>query len=158
MLFTKDFSAADKQGSVPMSTGVDPLARLVSAMLAEIAGTATIDQLRGFFMAVGNRIATIYPIGPARTMERLTQHSLLIWQYLNWGQVHYELDDEGIDIFHRGLPITLEGDVGAIWSEVAPFILQGTYDGWFRQLGSGERLETTILRSDGADVELRHGV
>lgn len=158
MLFTKDFPVPGEQDAVMFSTGNDPFARLLSVMLGEIASAAKADQMQGFFLAVGKRLADGYPVGPARAMDRLIQHSNMVWQMLGMGQVRFELDDEGIDIFHHGLPAKLEGDGEGVWAKAAPFILQGAYDSWFRQMGSGERLKTAILRAESGGIELRHGI
>src|SRR3546814_16520367 len=72
---------------------------------------------RSVFRAVGSRLAKSHPIVNAKYMDRLTQHGNLVWDRLHWGSVRFELDDEGIDIFHDGLPERLEGDADGIWAD-----------------------------------------
>ena len=158
MLFVKDFPVAGDQDIAMLASGGEAAQRFVSLILGEIASTATAEQMQGFFRAVGSRIAKNHPIADARDMDRLTRHGNMVWDRLHWGSVRFELDDEGIDIFHEGLPDGLEGDADGIWAGVAPFILEGAYDAWFRQMGSGERLNTRISRSQGGHIELRHGI
>ena len=158
MLFVKDFPVAGDQDIAMLASSGEAAQRFVSLMLAEIASAATAEQMQGFFRAIGARLAKSHPIDNARNMDRLTQHGNMVWDRLHWGSVRFELDDEGIDIFHHGLPEKLEGDADGIWAKVAPFILEGAYDAWFRQMGSGERLRTRISRSQDGHIELRHGI
>src|SRR3546814_10886867 len=110
MLFVKDFPVAGDQDIAMLASGAEAAQRFVSLILAEIASAATAEQMQGFFRAVGARLAKSPPIVNAKAMDRLTQHGKLVWDRLHWGSVRFELDDDGIDIFHDGLPERMEGD------------------------------------------------
>src|SRR3546814_4210582 len=133
MLFVKDFPVAGDQDIAMLASGAEAAQRFVSLILAEIASAATAEQMQGFFRAVGARLAKSHPIVNAKDMDRLTQHGNLVWDRLHLGSVRFELDDEGIDIFHDGLPERLEGVAAGIWSVVSPLILEGAFYAWFRQ-------------------------
>ncbi len=158
MLFVKSFPIAEEGEGAFIGHGGEAPARFTSLLLAEIASAASAEQMQGFFLSVGQRLAVTHPIDGARDLERLTRHANQVWHAFHWGHVQFEMDDEGIDIFHQGLPVTLEGDQQGLWAVAGPLILQGAYDGWFRQAGSGARLRTSIHRQADGCVELRHGI
>jgi hypothetical protein len=158
MLFVKSFPVAEGQDMALLGHDREAIARFASLLLTEIAATATDEQMSGFFLSIGKRLAASYPTGNVRELERLTQHANLVWQAFNWGHVRFDMDDEGIDIFHEDLPRSLEGDAQGLWSRAAPLILQGAYDAWFRQVAGGGRLSTSIQRHEAGRVELRHGI
>lgn len=134
------------------------LSQFTGILLAEIAGAASEQQLRGFFLAVGRKLAALRPADDIDDIEALVERMNGLWDSLGWGQVALEVDDEGIDLFHLGMPTTLEGDNAGIWPAIAPVILEGAYDAWFRHMGSGERLSTRLLRQVEGRIELRHGI
>ena len=158
MLFVKSFPAVQGDDMALIDGGVQTGARFTSLILAEIAAAASPEQMEGFFLSVGGRLAASYPIGEVRDLETVTQHINLVWHAFNWGQVRFEVDDEGIDIFHADMPGSLEGDAQSLWPKAAPMILVGAYDGWFRQAGSGDRFHTAIRHYGDTLVELRHGI
>lgn len=158
MLFTKTPAKSESDEIVRHLLGGAGVSQFASVLLAEIAEAASEDQLRAFFGAVGRRIAALQPAEGIRKLDAMVDNVNALWTRLGWGQAEFELDDDGIDIHHVGLPASLDGDDTAIWARTAPFVLEGAYDMWFRQMGSTARLRTSILRSEGGLVELRHGL
>src|SRR3546814_17084203 len=139
MLFVKDFPVAGDQDIAMLASGAEAAQRFVSLILAEIASAATAEQMQGFFRAVGARLAKSHPIVNAKDMDRLNQHGNLVWDRLHWGRVRFELDAEGIDIFHDGLPERLEGDADGIWAGVRTFSRAWAAADRFRPQGGAGR-------------------
>ncbi|BBC71894.1 conserved hypothetical protein [Altererythrobacter sp. B11] len=143
------WSAADEERS---------LAILGRLMLEEIAGCGTAEQCRGLLVAIGRRLAGLLPVANEAELAVLAERINGFWATLKWGSVGFELDDEGIDIIHRGLPPP-ERDQLQDWGELLPPVLEGAYDHWFRQMGSDStRLHTRVIRTAAGQVELRHGL
>jgi hypothetical protein len=158
MLFTKTPAFSDHGEVAPHLMGGVAITQLTGAMLAEIAGMASPEELRGFFVAVGTRLAALQPARDLKRLDQLADRINGFWQALGWGHVSFELDDEGMDISHEGMPATLESDTANVWAKAAPAILEGAYDAWCREMGSNGRLHTFVRREGGGRIELRHGV
>ncbi|WOK35986.1 cellulose biosynthesis protein BcsD [Sphingomonas sp. C3-2] len=131
---------------------------LLAAIIGEIDENASEDQSRGFFNAIGGRIAALLPMAEVDDVDLFVDQVNGLWEALGWGTATLELDDEGVDIFHRGLPGSLDGDDAGLWMKVAPAILEGAYDRWFRAMGSADTLKTRLLRASPEVIELRHGL
>jgi len=130
---------------------------LLVAMIAEVSESATEEQRDGFFAAIGARIAAMTSVADIEDGELLGRRMNDLWDALGWGDVRLEFHDEGIDILHRNLPTSIDRNDEGLWTQVAPAILTGAYETWFRSLGSGPNLTTRILRQGAGFVELRHG-
>jgi len=130
---------------------------LIGALIAEIIDEANEDQWAGFFQATGGRLAAQLSLERIEDARDLVHEINGLWHTLGWGDVSLEFDDEGVDIFHNNLPRSLGSDDDGGWVKVAPHILVGAYEGWFRSLGSGSHLRTKILRQTADLVQLRHG-
>lgn len=152
----------EPKGAVPVAAAHGPEAQgwpaVVDAMIAEIRAGATEDQARGFFAAVGHRIADLAPMSDVVDAATLSDRINALWATLGWGSVTLQLDDEGIDLQHRGTPAMLGADAEARWSPAVAALLEGAYDGWFRALGSGPNLRTRVINRNGDVIELRHGL
>lgn len=132
------------------------LPALVALMIDEILDSADEDQWSGFFRTIGARLAQGIDLDGIEETEDLLDEVNALWKLLGWGHVGFELDDEGIDIYHRDMPATLEADGAHNWEKVAPYILLGAYEDWFHALGGGE-LSTRIVRLSSDVIHLRHG-
>ncbi len=132
-------------------------AALLTAMISEVDEGATDEQLQGFFHAVGGRIAAMRPLADLEDLDDIVGQINLFWSGMGWGSVILELDDEGIDIHHSGMPAGLDGNPRDGWAKVAPLLLEGVYESWFRSLGSGPTLTTHVQRISADRIELRHG-
>jgi hypothetical protein len=131
---------------------------LLLAMMEEVTEQASPEQTRGFFNAVGARIARRAPLADAEDADALVQMMNEQWAMLGWGRVSLDFAQDGIDIFHSDLPPIVERGEEEVWIRVAPHILEGAYDDWFRSLGGGPRLRTRLVRASPELIELRHGV
>lgn len=132
------------------------MALLAVATAAELAETATPGQARGFALALGRRIAASEALQGVTDAAALCQRVNAFWQALGWGEAEIALESEAIIVRHRYAPKLLKFDKTAQWPAMLLAILEGAYDSWFRQLGSGPSLTTTAAWN-GETVELRHG-
>ncbi|MET0374181.1 MAG: hypothetical protein ABW128_07985 [Rhizorhabdus sp.] len=131
---------------------------LVTAMIAEVAEASTAEQARGFFNAIGARLAALSPVAEVEDSDQLVERINRLWEAIGWGRVILEFDDHGLDIHHRELPLLVDGHDAALWLRAAPDILCGAYDTWLHSLGSGDQLSTRVLRTAGTTITLRHGL
>lgn len=131
---------------------------LLVTMIEEIREQASEEQSRTFFAAVGARLAALAPLNDAEDAEVLVAKMNDLWRALGWGSVALSFDDGGVDIFHSNLPLLRDSGEEEMWMAVAPHILEGTYDCWFRSLGSGPKLRTRVVRTEPDLLELRHGL
>lgn len=136
---------------------VRSLPAVMTLMIDEILGSTDDEQWGGFFRKIGERIARELSLDGIEEVEDLVDAMNRLWEILGWGQVRLELDDEGIDVYHRDMPMDLESDDAGNWGKVAPYILVGAYEHWFHMLGSGSTIETRILRRSPDMIHLRHG-
>lgn len=131
---------------------------LLSLIASEIFATASSTQAENFFTAVGRRLARLVAMEDVHELGALAERINALWQALGWGGVRMELRDDGILLTHQGLPRGLQTDVGGHWPVLLRALLRGAYDSWFRALGSGDGLRTTILRASDEELELHHGL
>jgi len=131
---------------------------LLTAMLgAEVCGAASPEQADAFFTAVGARLAGLLRVDDIGAIEMLAGRVNQFWQTLGLGDVDMTLTQDGVRIRHHGMPETLEGDFDGCWATMAPALLKGAYDAWFRAIGSGESLHTELLGWEDGVVDLHHG-
>jgi hypothetical protein len=133
------------------------LAVLTALTAAEVFAEARPEAAHGFYCAVGRRLAKLVDLSDVHDIEALTERINRLWLAFGCGQVMLHAADSGIRIMHRGVPAAIEADQDGHWAQLFPAILQGAYDAWFRQLGSGAVLTTRIVRRQGGVVELHHG-
>ncbi len=133
------------------------LALLTAATAAEIIAEARPEQAHGFYVAAGRRMAAHVDLSDSRDLDAVSDRINALWAMCGWGQARLSSTETGIRIVHRGAPLTLEGDLGGHWPALFAALLEGAYDAWFRQLGSGPALTTRIVRRDSDMVELHHG-
>lgn len=143
--------------AAPQAPDVAGLSLLTALTASEIFKSATAAQARGFYVAVGKRIASLAPVEDISDLDALTQRINRVWHAMHWGEASLSMDDEGIIVHHHGMPDALEGDLEGHWPDVKNAILEGAYDGWFRTLGSGPQLKTWIVHTHEGQIELRHG-
>lgn len=136
---------------------MDGLALLTSMIGSEVFGTATRGQADAFFGAVGRRIATLLQVDDIADGDALMARINRLWRTLGWGEASLQMTDNAIVIQHLGLPETLQGDVDGRWTDMAPPLLRGAYDAWFRGLGASADLHTSVIQWRDGVMELRHG-
>ncbi len=134
------------------------LAIMCQLFLEEIAATANADQRRGLLVAIGRRVAGLVAMPEDADLEIIADRANDLWAGLNWGSVGFEIDDEGIDVLHRGLPLKQKNQLQD-WEEILPPVLEGAYGQWFAQIGGeNSNLHTRITRSAPGEIELRYGL
>jgi hypothetical protein len=134
------------------------LAVLTAMTAAEVYAEARPAAAHGFYSAIGRRLATLVDLSDVHDIEGLADRINRLWSACGCGQARLQAVDTGIKITHRGAPAAIEGDHAGYWAQLFPAILEGAYDAWFRQLGSGQALSTRILHQEGDVIELHHGV
>lgn len=131
---------------------------LLTALTAfEIRDSASPAQARGFYLAVGRRLAELEPVEEIADLSVLGSRLNKLWAALDWGHVIFCMEDDGIAVRHHGLPHALDGDVEGLWPDLVSALLEGAYDSWFRALGSGDALQTRCIDFNGGTLDLWHG-
>lgn len=135
------------------------LALLCQLLFDEFQATASAEQRRGLHVALGRRVAGLIALPSDADLDTIAARINRLWASLNWGSVGFELDNEGIDIVHRGLPVNGR-DRLQDWEALMPPILEGAYGAWFEAIGGGpsDRLRTRVIGQRSGEVELRHGL
>lgn len=156
-------------GMDDMPAGHDPaqhgLALIAALSMGEFFSIASLAQARGFYRAVGVRLAAHNPIPPMRDLREMEGAVNAVWARLGLGYAAITLDVRGVLIHHQDMLGTIEGDGGAHWPDALPSLLEGAYDGWLRAMGSPEALTTRIegpvegsIESPGEQtIAIRHG-
>jgi hypothetical protein len=142
--------------SGPDDHGVGGLALMALATAAEVCEGVPEAQARGFFLAIGRRMAALEPLEGANDASVLSARINAFWQALDWGEVELAIGQDAIIVRHRDVPSQIAPDPLGHWSKMLLAVLEGAYDSWFRAPGSGPVLRTTA-QCKGDTVELRHG-
>lgn len=151
--------------ALPVSTPIAPRSdrsrrhgsfALVAAIAREIASAASEEQHRGFFAAVGARLAASVPLDAVDDVASLASRVNVLWDELGLGHATITAEADGILVRHDGIDSDLRPDVGEAWRALLPPLCEGAYDRWFRTLGSGPAL-VTIAYWNGPRLEIRHG-
>lgn len=140
----------------PGGTGVGGLALLALSTAAEVCDGVPEEQARGFFLAIGRRMAALEPLEGVNDASVLCARINAFWQELDWGEIELAVGKDAIVVRHRELPNRISEDPQGYWSYMLLAVLEGAYDSWFRVLGSGPTLKT-YAEWKGDTVELRHG-
>jgi hypothetical protein len=152
-----DVERSETARAAPRSTDRKSLALLFSLLLREMRENASDEEVDGFFHAIGARMAQSCPLPDVDRMDRLASAMNEIWRALDWGRVLLEPEEDGIGIVHFDAPVTMIEDDSGLWPAAFTSILEGAYDGWFRSLGSGPKLQTTLVSRSADRIELHHG-
>ncbi len=135
----------------------NPANLLVELILAEVQANATREEERAFFHSIGIHFAEQFPLEDPADLPAVEAGLNGVFRNNGLGTTRLSLADDAIFIRHRLTPIDGMRDDDA-WRMVLPFILEGAYDTWLRTLGSGPKLRTSVVSSDGFTFELRHGL
>ncbi|WP_395337356.1 hypothetical protein WBP06_22505 [Novosphingobium sp. BL-8H] len=137
-------------------TGVGGLALMATMTAAEVAENLPAQQARGFFGAIGRRMAALVPLEDVSEATALQDRINDFWQDLDWGDIELVVGDDAITVRHRRLPEPVVPDLRHSWQAMLLGVLEGAYDAWFRTLGSGPTLRTVAVWKDDL-LEVRHG-
>ncbi|GMM61629.1 cellulose biosynthesis protein BcsD [Novosphingobium pituita] len=146
-------SASASGGATDAATGAS---FLVAMIARELASAATPDQHHGFFTAVGRRIAAVVALGDVEDLGTMTTRINALWAALGWGSAVVTVEDSAILVRHDGLYPESDAQMADPWRTLLPPLMEGTYDTWFRMMGSGQSL-TTTAHWKGHTLEIRHG-
>lgn len=136
--------------------GAGGLALLAMMTAAELYEAVPEAQAKGFFQAIGKRMAALEPLDGVNDASVLRARINAFWEALNWGEAELVVGDDTITVHHRGLPEAVAPDQERHWARMLLAVLEGAYDSWFRLLGSGPALVTSASWK-GDTFELRHG-
>lgn len=142
--------------STAPATPVISFASLVAALAAELAETVPAAQRRGFYLALGRRIAAAEMLDGVEDASQLSWRVNAFWSAMGWGEADVEIEHDAILVHHRDAPPAPEHVSSGPWLGMLLAVLEGAYDTWFRRLGSGPTLHTRA-EWKGDVVELRHG-
>lgn len=147
------FPQASKE---PDDIGAGGLALMAISVAAELCDGVPEAQTRGFFLAIGRRMAALEPLEGVNDTAVLAARINAFWQVLGWGEIELALGAEAIVVHHRNLPDRIAPDPQGSWKRMLTGVLEGAYDSWFRVLGSGPALRTSA-QWQGDTLEVRHG-
>ncbi|KUR74692.1 hypothetical protein [Novosphingobium sp. FSW06-99] len=134
------------------------LAVLTAMTAAEVFAQASPEAARGFYLAVGRRVAGLVDLAQVHDIDALVERINALWSSCGCGHARISAVETGLKIVHSGAPVLLLGDQDHYWARLFPAMIEGAYDAWFRALGSGPALSTRILRQHGDVIELHHGI
>lgn len=130
---------------------------LLAALTAgEVGEALPAAQARGFYLAVGRRMAALEKLEGVADLADLCGRANAFWQALGWGAVEIEAGESAIVVHHHHAPLAIPGCEGPHWRAALGALLEGAWDSWFRALGSGQGL-TTRAQWQGDCLELSHG-
>jgi hypothetical protein len=133
------------------------LSLLAAATAAEVFASASAAQARGFYAAIGRRMAHYIDLDGASEIEALTERMNRLWTAFGWGAVRLEMGEDAVLVHHYGMPRDMDGDLEGLWPQAAAALLEGAYDLWFRSLAGDGALRTKFVGWRGDVAELRHG-
>jgi hypothetical protein len=141
--------------SVPVPGSVSH-ALLAAALVAELAEVVPAAQRRGFYLAVGRRMAAAEALDGVEDLAQLAARVNAFWRASGWGEAEIAVDRDGIVVLHHNPPSPAGDTPVGPWLGMLIAVLEGAYDAWFRRLGSGPTLQTRA-EWKGDTIELRHG-
>lgn len=128
------------------------------AMADEIDAVGGANARDSLLRAVGQRVATMRPVGSAPNMETLAMEMNDQLAAIGWGMVNFVLSerDRSLLITHSHLPrVGAAGDPPGTWLSA---MLEGLYETWLAQLpGSDQTLVVRRMRITPQAVLLRYG-
>ena len=136
--------------------GVGGLTLLALMTANELYEAVPQAQARGFFLAIGKRMAALEPLDGINDTSALSARLNAFWATLDWGTAEIVVGDDAITVHHHGLPKSNALDKGRHWASMLLAVVEGAYDAWFRMLGSGPALVTRASWK-GDTFELHHG-
>ncbi|WP_231636196.1 hypothetical protein [Novosphingobium sp. ST904] len=110
--------------------GAGGLALFAAMAAAEVCEGAPTAQARGFFAAIGRRMAVLEPLEGVSDAAVLCARINGFWQDLGWGEVELAVGDDAIVVHHRNLPKSITPDPQGHWGTMMLGLLEApTTDG-----------------------------
>lgn len=111
----------------------------LSALSAELSEQLSLPELRGFFYAVGARMAAQSPVESGTSLNDMEQAFNRWLSLRNWGFVKIEDRHNALEFLHSCAPLRAAfGEQGMV---AAGAIIEGLYSAWLQQVGIEEQLE-----------------
>jgi hypothetical protein len=82
-------------------------------------------------------------LGDVEDLGTMTTRINALWAALGWGSAVVTVEDSAIVVRHDGLYPESDAQIADPWRTLLPPLMEGTYDTWFRMMGSGQSLTTT---------------
>lgn len=108
----------------------------MEALASEFASALSPEDLRALMARVGMRFAVTHALPRCGTLEELQCAISAVWEPADWGWVHLTQAADHLDIHHTLSPLfSAFGSEHVSW---AGGFLEGAYQQWFNQAGSGQ--------------------
>lgn len=117
----------------------------LSALSDELSQQLSLPELRGFFYAIGARMAAQSPVEAGASLADMERAFNGWLSPRNWGFVQIEDRQNALEFLHSCAP--LRAAFGAQGMAAAGAIFEGLYGTWLQQVGIEDELE---LRQVGA--------
>ena len=108
----------------------------MQALASEFASALPPEDLRALMARVGTRFAVAHALPPCATLDALQCGMSAVWEQTDWGGVNLTQAADHLDIHHTLSPLYAAfGSENVQWSGG---FLEGVYQQWFNQAGSGQ--------------------
>lgn len=108
----------------------------MQAFASEFASALPPEDLRALMARVGARFAAAHPLPHCSTLDELQRGMSAVWSQTDWGWVNLAQTADHLDIHHTLSPLYAAfGSEHVQWSGG---FLEGVYQQWFTQAGSGQ--------------------
>lgn len=119
----------------------------LGVMADEFSSQLPPDDLRALMQRIGGRFADAVPLAPCATLDDLQLAMGKVWVGMDWGWVTIEEEPGALAIRHNCAPLNAAfGHQASGWT---PAFLEGVYQRWFAQVGSGGEL----VVSQASDID-----
>lgn len=113
----------------------------LGALAEEFSTQLDATDLRALMHRIGVRFATQMALEPCQTVDDMQFAMSKVWVGLDWGWVAVEEAPDHLLITHNCAPLRAAfGHEALTWT---PAFLEGAYQRWFQQQGSGTELVVT---------------
>lgn len=146
-----------EQGSLAyfLSEPVSPQwADFLRVLGEELSEQMSPEEIRAFFLLLGQRIARRNPLTAGETLQDLEQAVNDQLRNMGWGWMRVRDLNTSLEFLHSCAPLRQAfGDAAMEW---APGLLEGLYSEWLKQLGAEEALVLQQLgKPEGVQDTLR---
>lgn len=90
-----------------------------------------------FLRQMGEALADRYPLPESETVGQLEANINQLLSRFQWGVVSVDVDDDGLRLRHRALPVSRDDARRVRWCNAFCAILEGLYSRWLQGQGGG---------------------
>ncbi|MBV7541624.1 cellulose biosynthesis protein BcsD [Acidovorax sp. sic0104] len=118
----------------------------LQALTDEFASSLPPEDLHALMFRVGTRFAAANPLERSSTLEDLQRSMTAVWERIDWGWVQLTQEAARLHIQHSLSPVSAAFGMNHVqWSGG---FLEGVYQSWFEQAGSGALRVVQVAASD----------